>query len=53
MQKGSQISIISADIRIPAAAIARGMLISPGMVVNVVNKKLDHIVLVTLSVDLR
>ena len=41
------------EYKVRSAAAVRGMLISPGMVVNVVIKILDHIVLVTLSVDLR
>ncbi len=42
MQKSSQKSIISANIKIPSAATVDGMLISSGMMVNLINKKLDY-----------
>ena len=43
MQKSSQKSIISANIKIQSAAAVRGMLISSGTVVDIVNKKLNYI----------
>ncbi len=42
MQKRSQKSIISANIKIRSAAAVPGMLISSGMMVNLINKKLDY-----------
>ena len=42
MQKRSQKSMISANIRIRSAAAVRGMIISSGIVVDIVNKKLDN-----------
>ena len=49
MQKSSQKSIISANIKIRSAAAVRGMLISSGIVVDIVNKKLNYTVLQQLN----